>query len=72
MQFGQTLIIFMLLIALCRYGDKVPAGVCSRLFAVTWIVTGLVMASLLIGVMASSLTFQTIDKEIMLYGTEVC
>lgn len=54
-----------------RYGDKVPVGVCSRLFAVAWTITGLVMASILVGVMATSLTFKTLDNEIILYGTKV-
>ena len=54
-----------------RYGDKVPVGVCSRLFAVAWTITGLVMASILIGVIATSLTFRTLDHDIILYGTKV-
>ncbi|XP_022801932.1 uncharacterized protein LOC111339520 [Stylophora pistillata] len=53
------------------YGDRVPTGVWSRLFTVAWILTGLVMASVLIGVLATSLTFHTIEKDIMLYGTKV-
>ena len=55
-----------------RYGDRVPMGFWSRLFAVVWILTGLVMASVLIGVLATSLTFHTIGKDVILYGTKVC
>ena len=70
------IIVFFKLIVGClcliiRYGDKVPVGVCARLFAVVWIITGLVMASILVGVLATSLTFSTLDNEIILYGTEV-
>ena len=64
-------VIFGCLCLLVRYGDKVPVGVCARLFAVVWIITGLVMASILIGVIATSLTFSTLDNEIILYGTKV-
>lgn len=70
------IIVFFKLIIEClcsfvRYGDKVPVGVCARLFAVVWIITGLVMASILVGVIATSLTFSTLDNEIILYGTKV-
>lgn len=70
------IIVFFKLIIGClclffRYGDKVPVGVCARLFAVVWTITGLVMASILVGVVATSLTFSTLDNGIILYGTKV-
>ena len=55
-----------------RYGDRVPVGFWSRLFAVAWILTGLVVASVLTGALAASLTFYTIEKDVMLYGSKVC
>lgn len=71
----HIIVLFKLIIGcLClflRYGDKVPVGVCARVFAVVWIITGLVMASILVGVIATSLTFQTLDHEIILYGIKV-
>lgn len=53
------------------YGDKVLVGFWSRLFAVAWILTGLVVASVLTGALAASLTFYTIEKDVMLYGSKV-
>ena len=71
----MTFVVFRLIVGcLClfiRYGDKVPVGVCSRLFAVVWILTGLVTASILVGVIATSLTFNTLENDIILYGTKV-
>ncbi|XP_058947171.2 uncharacterized protein [Pocillopora verrucosa] len=53
------------------YGDKVLVGFWSRLLAVAWILTGLVVASVLTGALAASLTFYTIEKDVMLYGSKV-
>ncbi|XP_027035829.1 uncharacterized protein LOC113664427 [Pocillopora damicornis] len=56
---------------LFSYGDKVLVGFWSRLFAVAWILAGLVVASVLTGALAASLTFYTIEKDVMLYGSKV-
>ena len=57
---------------LFSYGDKVLVGLWSRLFAVAWILIGLVVASVLTGALAASLTFYTVEKDVMLYGSKVC
>ena len=71
----DIIVVFKLIIGclrlFIRYGDKVPVGVCARLFAVVWILTGLATASILVGVIATSLTFNTLENDIILYGTKV-
>ena len=54
-----------------RYGDRAPKTIPARIFGIIWTLTGLVIISILIGAIASSLTTVTVEKEIMLYGTEV-
>lgn len=56
---------------LFRYGDRAPKSIAGRIFGIIWTLTGLVIISILIGAIASSLTTVTVEKEIMLYGTEV-
>ncbi|XP_032241204.2 uncharacterized protein LOC5515526 isoform X2 [Nematostella vectensis] len=53
------------------YGDKVPAGPISRVVAIIWVLTGLVMISLFMSVLTSSMTITIVGEKIMLYGTEV-
>ncbi|XP_047138624.1 uncharacterized protein LOC100206068 isoform X1 [Hydra vulgaris] len=51
------------------YGDIAPIAVPGRLFAVVWILTGLVLIAIFTGVMATSLTVTAMSTDIMLYGS---
>ncbi|XP_048580690.1 phosphatidylinositol phosphatase PTPRQ [Nematostella vectensis] len=55
------------------YGDRVPLSNAGRLIAFWWTLIGLVMVSIFTGVITSSLTATAVslNKEIMLYGTNV-
>lgn len=59
---------------LCRYGDKTARTVPGRIFAVIWVLMGLVIGGLLIGSIASAFTSSTSspeDQVKMLYGANV-
>ena len=60
-----------LLIFVDRYGDRAPKSIIWRIFGIMWTLTGLVIVSILIGAMTSSLTSVTVERDVMLYGTEV-
>ena len=60
-----------LLIFVDRYGDRAPKSIIERIFGIMWTLTGLVIVSILIGAIASSLTSVTVERDVILYGTEV-
>ena len=60
-----------LLILVDRYGDRAPTSIIGRIFGIMWTLTGLVIISILIGAIASSLTSVTVERDVILYGTEV-
>ena len=60
-----------LLIFVDRYGDRAPKSIMGRIFGIMWTLTGLVIISILIGAIASSLTSVTVERDVILYGTEV-
>ena len=53
------------------YGDIAPVGVPGRLFAVVWILTGLVIIAIFTGVITTSLTVVALSSNVKLYGTSV-
>ena len=53
------------------YGDISPVGVPGRLFAVVWILTGLVIIAIFTGVITTSLTVVALSSNVKLYGTSV-
>eukprot|EP00111_Clytia_hemisphaerica_P024317 TCONS_00071725-protein len=53
------------------YGDIAPVGVPGRLFAVIWILTGLVIIAIFTGVITTSLTVVALSSNVKLYGTKV-
>ena len=55
-----------------RYGDRSPQSIQARLFAVLWILTGLILTSILMGGITNALTTVTFaSTSIKLYGTKV-
>ena len=56
----------------CRYGDRCPRSIPARVFGIIWTLIGLVIISILIGAIASSLTYVNVDKPVTLYGAKVC
>ena len=60
-----------LLIFVDRYGDRAPKSIIGCIFGIMWTLTGLVIVSILIGAITSSLTSVTVERDVMLYGTEV-
>ena len=53
------------------YGDIAPVGVPGRLFAIIWILTGLVIIAIFTGVITTSLTVVALSSNVKLYGTKV-
>ncbi|CAH3164520.1 unnamed protein product, partial [Porites evermanni] len=53
------------------YGDRAPKSIIGRIFGIMWTLTGLVIISILIGAIASSLTSVTVERDVILYGTEI-
>jgi len=53
------------------YGDIAPVGVPGRLFAVIWILTGLVIIAIFTGVISTALTVVALSSNVKLYGTKV-
>ena len=54
-----------------RYGDIAPVCVPGRLFAVVWILTGLVIIAIFTGVITTSLTVIAMSADVKLYGATV-
>ena len=55
----------------CRYGDHCPRSIPARVFGIIWTLIGLVIISILIGAIASSLTYVNVNKPAILYGAKV-
>ncbi|XP_065060766.1 uncharacterized protein LOC135688018 [Rhopilema esculentum] len=53
------------------YGDITPNTIVSRLFAVIWILIGLVSAAILIGGLTTALTTASVLPDVTLYGTKL-
>lgn len=54
-----------------RYGDKVPLAKVSKVFAILWILMGLVVMGILSGVLTSAITVFVFEADISLYGAKV-
>ena len=53
------------------YGDRSPRGFLARIFAIIWVLVGLVITSIFTGVVTTSLTAITLSTDVKLYGTKV-
>lgn len=53
------------------YGDIAPVGVPGRVFAIIWILTGLVIIAIFTGAITTSLTVVALSSSLKLYGTSV-
>ncbi|XP_065060769.1 uncharacterized protein LOC135688019 isoform X3 [Rhopilema esculentum] len=53
------------------YGDIVPSSIVSRIFAVLWILVGLVTSAILIGGISTALTASSTLPGVKLYNTEL-
>jgi len=53
------------------YGDRSPRGFVARIFAIAWVLVGLVITSIFTGVVTTSLTAITLSTDVKLYGTKV-
>ena len=55
-----------------RYGDKTPVTYVGRLFAVSWILSGVVIVSIVTSTIATSLTsYVVLGTDIPVYGSKV-
>jgi hypothetical protein len=54
-----------------RYGDRSPRGYAARVFAILWVLVGLVVISITTGVITTSLTAITLSTDLQLYGAKV-
>ncbi|XP_028409023.1 uncharacterized protein LOC114531609 [Dendronephthya gigantea] len=53
------------------YGDRSPRGYAARVFAIVWVLVGLVIISITTGVITTSLTAITLSTDLRLYGAKV-
>ncbi|KAK2552520.1 Cubilin [Acropora cervicornis] len=53
------------------YGDRSPRGPASRIFAIFWVLIGLVITSIFTGVVTTSLTAITLSTDVKIYGTKI-
>lgn len=53
------------------YGDRSPRGFLARIFAIVWVLIGLVITSIFTGVVTTSLTAITLNTDVKLYGTKI-
>lgn len=53
------------------YGDRSPRGFVARIFAIVWVLVGLVITSIFTGVVTTSLTAITLSTDVKLYGTKI-
>ncbi|XP_022795614.1 uncharacterized protein LOC111334188 isoform X1 [Stylophora pistillata] len=53
------------------YGDRSPRGFLARIFAIVWVLVGLVITSIFTGVVTTSLTAITLSTDVKLYGTKI-
>lgn len=56
---------------LCSYGDRYPRSIGGRLFAVMWILVGMVIISIFTAALTSSLTTLSLETKVKLPGTKV-
>lgn len=56
---------------LCRYGDKAPKSLFARLFAIVWMVTGIILLSMFTAQVSSRLTAQELKSDDHLFGKKV-
>ena len=54
-----------------RYGDKAPCTFLGRLFGIAWVLTGIVIISIVTGSIATELTCVTLGDDVMIYGSKV-
>ena len=64
-------VVYVYMNCVARYGDISPSTVISRLFAVVWILVGLVSSAILIGGITTALTTASVLNDAKLYGTQV-
>ena len=60
-----------LFICLCSYGDRYPRSMGGRLFAVMWILVGMVIISIFTAALTSSLTTLSLETQVKLPGAKV-
>lgn len=53
------------------YGDKVPSAYISKLFAIVWILIGLILMSILSSALTSAVSSFVVQTNLILYGTKV-
>jgi len=53
------------------YGDIAPVGIPGRIFAIMWVLTGLIIISIFTGVITTALTVSSLSTSLKLYGTSV-
>ncbi|KAK3736640.1 hypothetical protein QZH41_017028 [Actinostola sp. cb2023] len=53
------------------YGDRSPRGYLARIFAIIWVLVGIVITSIFTGVVTTSLTAITLSTDTPLYGTSI-
>jgi len=53
------------------YGDRSPRGFVARIFAIVWVLVGLVITSIFTGVVTTSLTAITLSTDVKLYGANI-
>ena len=61
----------MVVVSFLRYGDRSPRGYAARVFAIVWVLVGLVVISITTGVITTSLTAITLSTDVKLYGAKV-
>jgi hypothetical protein len=54
-----------------RYGDRSPVTIPGRLFAIVWVLMGLVIISIVTGGIVTSITSILVVQEDKLYGAQV-
>ena len=58
-------------ICFLSYGDIAPVSVPARIFAIAWILTGLVIVAIFTSVLSATLTVTVLSSEVKLYGSKV-
>ena len=55
----------------CSYGDRTPMSQLGRIFAVGWVLVGLVIISVMMGALTTALTTITSVSDTTIYGSKV-
>ena len=55
----------------CSYGDRSPIGQLGRIFAVGWVLTGLVIIAITVAALTTALTEITAHRKTTIYGSKV-